>query len=707
MNLMYLEWKKIINNRYIIVFLTITYIMNMVFTVYSFHDKENGKRNYDGSSYKKIYSDIASMGNETAYAYIGRAVNNIQNSSAVGEKINLEYTNDLDVERMLLSEVRSNMYNCMHYNDYIKKTITDFNKAMQYGGSGKYSVRNMRKTIIDFENLININPEFGPSRGIELLCCNDVTDFMILILIIVMVVQIIIREYENGEMIIFRTTKKGYEKLICAKSFAIMFTVIILSLIFWGTNYVIGECIYGYGDLSRPIQSIDGFVNCIYKVNVRDFLCIFMCLKILIYFFYIAFIVCVALISYNSVMFYIVSVLCFGIEGLLYYGINTTSVLANWKHINIYSFLKTKAILGEYHNINIFNMPYSYLETFVFCFCLGVIIFFLINNWLYKKRRKIYDYPLKQKRLFQMYNGGNLFVDEAYKVFIDGGLFLLILIYGLFICVLDKPLDEEFHINNDSNYEAYIEYLKGPVCLKTELFIHNQSLKYRALINNEKADEQYINRIMPAYAAFTRVAEEATPYLKRVHGEYIHDTGYKLLTGDAIANNKDIKLGMAALIVLIVPLSYIYGMDYQRDTINIIRTSYLGRGFDNMLKVLVGILSIVIVYFMTYFPFYYKVINKYGLTSISAPACSLQNLSKVSHDVSIGDYLVLVAVIRFVGLVIVMFIIFLLSKIIKNVLKVSLTAVVLFVFPMIFAYVDVPGAKCFLLNPFLIGNICR
>lgn len=130
-----------------------------------------------------------------------------------------------------------------------------------------------------------------------------------------------------------------------------------------------------------------------------------------------------------------------------------------------------------------------------------------------------------------------------------------------------------------------------------------------------------------------------------------------------------------------------------------------GRGKTHVIKAVHGLLTITSVYLLTYAPFYYSVLSEYGTKSIHAPACSLQNLVKIPHDVSILEYLVFVAVMRYIGFVLMVLLVFYLSAKIKSVIKTCLVAVLLVALPLVSAYLQVPGGEFYLLNPFFIGNI--
>ena len=70
-----------------------------------------------------------------------------------------------------------------------------------------------------------------------------------------------------------------------------------------------------------------------------------------------------------------------------------------------------------------------------------------------------------------------------------------------------------------------------------------------------------------------------------------------------------------------------------------------------------------------------------------------------------GGYFVFINAMRIVGMALVILLSIVLGKYLKNIINVMLILAVLLIFPLLFAYFDIPGAKYYGFNPFLIGNL--
>lgn len=73
---------------------------------------------------------------------------------------------------------------------------------------------------------------------------------------------------------------------------------------------------------------------------------------------------------------------------------------------------------------------------------------------------------------------------------------------------------------------------------------------------------KYQDILAPQYA-FEQVKAHAEYLSTTENGEFVYDSGYKLLTGDESAGNKDLTLGLTAMAMVILCLTYVYAAEYQ------------------------------------------------------------------------------------------------------------------------------------------------
>ena len=213
---------------------------------------------------------------------------------------------------------------------------------------------------------------------------------------------------------------------------------------------------------------------------------------------------------------------------------------------------------------------------------------------------------------------------------------------------------------------------------------------------------KYQDILAPQYA-FEQVKAHAEYLSTTENGEFVYDSGYKLLTGDESAGNKDLTLGLTAMAMVILCLTYVYAAEYQTGANVLLKTSAKGREDTFLRKFAIGLIIVTIIYVLTYSPYFYNVLNAYGTRGIDAPICSLEAFS--NWGMSIKGYLIFISIGRYVALVFAMLIIYFLSSKLKSVISAFLASTAVLVLPVLLSLLGIGFFDYVLLNPILIGNL--
>jgi len=252
--------------------------------------------------------------------------------------------------------------------------------------------------------------------------------------------------------------------------------------------------------------------------------------------------------------------------------------------------------------------------------------------------------------------------------------------------------------------------LEGELIAEKEQFLADEQTKFdkaKSDMQRELADGstfaamKYQNILAPQYA-FERVKQHAE-YLKNNDGEFVYDSGYKLLTGDETAGNKDATLALTALAILICTLTYVYSVEYQTGANVLLHTSSRGRRTVFLRKFAIGMIVLTVIYVLTCAPHFYNVIHAYGTRGIEAPACSMEHLSSV--DMSILSYLIVISIVRYFGLIASMLLIFFISSKSKSFISSLLIETAVLIVPIVLYLLGIGFFKWVGVTPIVIGNI--
>lgn len=707
---------------------------------------ENQKNDmYTTAQYKAAYADLEGLSAEQAYEQVGLQSRKLEliDRLSFGEDISetlkeypeidgeqlmkeyknksyLKYTNDSFSEQQLLKDVLAEVESCAKYEDYltgIDETARKMTGISLFADPDSFSYKNIAKTPEDFAHLKGSELEIAPSKGVEMATGFLATDLIGLIMIMTVVVTIVTREKELNQIALSRTTFKGRASLGIAKLFTCFTAAFIAEILLYAVNFAVSYFTYGFGDLSRQIQSVYDFNGSDLKISVLEYFILFLIAKLAVYCVFAGLIYLVTVISNTAVKVYGILVVTIAAEAVLYYTISSASYLCPLKYVNILAYANTKDLFSSYLNLNLFGKPVNYMAVFSISIAVMLVAFSVIAVLIFSKQRVLKSRTKKfSLAKFSIFKGRttNLFLQECYKIFIGGKALLILIVFAAATFLAYEPIRESFSSADEVYYKQYMLKYEGGYTADKQKMIDEEERKFTEAqtnmaeeLANTDGDGIFImmkyQEILAPQFAFEQVKTHAD-YLKSTgNGEFVYDSGYKLLTGDESAGNKDLTLGLTAMAMVICCLVYVYSAEYQTGANVLLKTSARGRGETFIIKFAIGMIIVTVIYVLTYAPYFYNVLNAYGTRGIDAPICSLETFA--DRDMSIKGYLILISIGRYIALVCAMLIIYFLSVRLKSVISTFLAGTAVLVLPILLSLLGIGLFDYVLLNPFLIGNL--
>lgn len=707
---------------------------------------ENQKNDmYTTAQYKAAYADLEGLSVEQAYEQVSLQLQKLQliERLSFGEDISdtlsqfpeidgeqlmkeyknksyLKYTNDSFSERQLLKDVLAEVESCAKYEDYltgIDETARKMTGISLFADPDSFSYKNIAKTPGDFAHLKGSELEIAPSKGVEMATEFLATDLIGSIMIMTVVVTIVTREKELNQIVLSRTTFKGRASLGIAKLFTCFTAAFIAEILLYAVNFAVSYFTYGFGDLSRQIQSVYDFNGSNLKISVLEYFILFLIAKLAVYCVFAGLIYLVTVISNTAVKVYGILVVTIAAEAVLYYTIPSASYLCPLKYVNILAYANTKDLFSSYLNLNLFGKPVNYMAVFSVSIAVMLIAFSVIAVLIFSKQRVLKSRTRKfSLAKFSIFKGRttNLFLQECYKIFIGGKALLILIVFAAATFLAYEPIRESFSSADEVYYKQYMLKYEGGYTADKQKMIDEEERKFTDAQTNMAEELANIDgdgifimmkyqEILAPQFAFEQVKTHAD-YLKSTgNGEFVYDSGYKLLTGDESAGNKDLTLGLTAMAMVICCLVYVYSAEYQTGADVLLKTSARGRGETFIIKFAIGMIIVTVIYVLTYAPYFYNVLNAYGTRGIDAPICSLETFA--DRDMSIKGYLILISIGRYIALVCAMLIIYFLSVRLKSVISTFLAGTAVLVLPILLSLLGIGLFDYVLLNPILIGNL--
>lgn len=254
-------------------------------------------------------------------------------------KLFLKYTDNIFREQELVDDILAEAVSCADYEKYldgIDEAAKRLTSTSLFADPDSFSYRNIARTPADFAHLKGSELKIATSKGVEEATGFIATDLIALLTIMTAAVTIVTREKELNQITLSRTAFKGRESLGAAKLFACFSAAFVSVILLYGVNFTVSYFTYGFGDLSRQIQSVYDFNGSNLKISVLQYFALFLSAKFAVYCVISGIIYLVTVISRTAARVYGILAVILATETALYYSIPSTSYLCPIKYINIF-----------------------------------------------------------------------------------------------------------------------------------------------------------------------------------------------------------------------------------------------------------------------------------------------------------------------------------------------------------------------------------
>lgn len=586
-----------------------------------------------------------------------------------------------------------------------------------------FSDRNARKTAEDFADLKGVSPGLINSGGFLAGISFAGTDGMVLGLLFYMALFWFYREKEQGLTALLLPQARGRTPLAVARLLALFLGSICVNLSFWGENLLLSCLQYGAPVWRSPIQSVEGYENCVLQVTVGEYLMLFLTGKILTVFLLALIFTFFCLRFRRSALIFLAAGLLMALSLALCQSGDGRFV---FQYINLIPLMQVNPIFQTYFNLNLFSWPVNRIPL-----SLGAVavltVFFLLADLYGFASQKLSSVNSKRRRPKKLpgFPRGGLLGQEVYKCMIMQKGLLMIMIFAalqgyLFFQAGEYPGADEIY------YRQYMEQLSGPVTQEKLSALRAENARLRSWEKIlEEGRKKYENREMSegewnallqtvqdntrSSAAFSRVAARLT-YLKEYGkntGEnpgFVYETGYETLAGlgeDGYA--KDMGQGIWLLAISLALCSGIFTVEFSKDMIRLLGGTVRGRMETADRKLLLLAALSMLLFLMAYLPDLIKIIQTYGLPKLHASCGAIPSMA--SFPMKLWQYLVLLYLLRYLFYFCILLMIAALSIWLRNTGKTLAVGSLLFIFPQVLRLLGITLADCVSFNAFLSGNL--
>lgn len=678
--LFFYELKKIWGKKDFIFYFTCLIVINyLLLWMSTMHPKDN----IHPTAYKNFYNDIYKLSEDEKELFINEAhykissLMTIDNILKISKDDYLEsqklitntystvfdeffelyksqkyslYTDNLQTEFKFLTTIKNEFDSVSNYEKFLssinakQEHLSNFSI---FSGNSKYDILNINAAQKAYQKMNNITITYIPQIGIHKALNFIYSDIIIIRIIFLLSFYIIRDEIDNNIIVLIRTTKKGKLYTALAKLFALSISLLVAVFIIYTCNLLYCETIYSLGSLYRSIQSVPYLMRSTLKINIFNYMVIFIFTKWSALSILGTWIILSNYISQNIVSGFIISILLPFISYLVRNSIPATSYYNSIKYINIISYMVTNEILGTYRNIYWFGSPVNILILeMVSAIIMRIIIFsvfLVIFNRNELPRSKSFKITLK-KFNFINHKSSSVFKEEFYKIFIMNGGILFILIYLIFNIHLINITDN-YMSSADEEYAYYMKNLTGYYDVPKYTFMSQEYDNFKSILEIEQmlhlnmiTQEEYStfvsfnNRLFTKFEAYKSALREINN-LTGNNTTILYDDGYEYLFDVDNLLDKSEYVLTVCLIILI--LSGTFSIEKSTGFIKLMITTKNGRTTSVRIKTLLALFISSMISFISLLPRLYKLTTFYGIQGIFLDIKNISAYKNLNYSLSI------------------------------------------------------------------------
>lgn len=580
-----------------------------------------------------------------------------------------------------------------------------------------FAYNNIEKTPADFEHLKNVEITPGFDLGLNLSTTFDLTDYLLLILILLICITLFSSERDKGLTVLVRSTLKGRHHTAEAKLVALLLIVAGVSLVFYSADLITGELAFGLGELDRSIQSIPEFMNCTIKCTVFQYLILWLCQKVLTLC-TVALLFAFFFIIIQSTNFtYVIITMFLGVEYILYNFIDSTSPVNHLKYINTFYYLSGNELLANYLNLDFFTQPVNVMWIYLFTSAFVALIITPLCLLVFSRQEQFAGNDIfagfaeKIKKRIHI-SGGNtsVFRCECYKHYISSKAVIVIIFAMAFACfALTENIGIVYSNGAEVAYDAYIDKLEGEITPEKEQFLEDEQ-KYFDELNSQKADIEADaslteNEKNNQITAINNIFDTRGKGFENVILQYetIKSTGEKLNITPCFINYTNGKRLMAdserewnlfflLMVFMVFTISGVFA--YERGKKELICATLKGKGRLFAVKFAVAFMTYSILYILIYLPYMINFLKTFGTDIFSNPLAFLEGFEGLESGITILEALLLEGLAHIVISFAVFTLILLLSDRLENTVATIIVSTAVTLIPCLLIYFN-PDMRIF------------
>lgn len=537
------------------------------------------------------------------------------------------------------------------------------------------------------------------------------------IFVLITVCFVFVYDKSTGIYQIIYVTKNGTVKTCAAKLTACFIAAVGAALVYNTLSFAVISVMHGFSAGNYGIQSMYDFILSPYLMSLFEFLLVTVVTRALT-FAALALVTSVtAVLTYN----YFIALFTGGIIWAAGFVISRIEIPGQWIYLNFYSVIENYEIFKRYRAVSLnsnvvpITMLYFILIGIILILSSAAVIYIFTLNpkkigFKYvssiiskiKENRPVLRKANKKASSHRYTPPLSLLYYEHRKV---SGSYL-----GIFICIVlilevytsVKTYTEEKSYK-ENLYREYMYTLSGELSEDKIVKINAETEAVASILQHEKemTDSYFKGEIsVEEFKIYTTELNDAVfrgEILLRINNDIAYLKQKELESGikGRLIYNTDIKsylirdFDVLLYIITILAATGIFTREYSLKNnsspfVNILHAAKNGRGSTYMAKIKYIILFTASMYLLTNAPDLIFILSRYNIADLSAPLISIDTFSATVSSVTVGQYMLIIHIVRLAAYIALAVICVSLSIFMKNTVTSLFTALIISLVPYAF-----------------------
>lgn len=676
------ELKKLLSYRAFIFITAACLVMSVISSLNGIFSSEAKPKEY-----REFFSSVESMNVDETEQYIN-------------ENLEATFSGSGIYSPATISPLIEQFRHISEYPDFlssIDERCRSITKISLFADKNSFAYKNALKTRSAYSNIKITELPFDVSEGVEIVLFSNISDIIMIFVIFAATVFVFTKDKEIGIMNLLHSYPKGRSHLCISKLEVLMIFSIAVNVLLMVAELMIGGCTFGLGDLSRPIQSVNGFLECSYNLSVWQYFLLALICKSVGGFLWSLLFALICSLSSNNAQIYGISAIIVVAEFLMYSKIPTISNYGLLHDLNLVSFIKPDNIFSSYRNLNIFGEPFNTVIVIpLVCvilltvFVSAVTLIFTGGKNMEYKRLSI---GIKKYGSHKVH--GKMYYTLKKSLILQGSLAVIavwLVAVGVFHASFSRPANivdmyyKNYTFDNSGTLTADTDKVIGKnIEYFAEIHEKLQSVNLTMSEKNELQNEQNRESAFEMFRSRCSAIRDS-----KYDTEIFYDSGYKRAFG-VNGHNEEWQMALLVMLLCAMTISPLIAFDRSRGLTAVIFSTASGKRAYLKRNIVAAMIFSLFASSVVMIPYFFNILSRYGTQGISLPIQSIEAFSDLTLPLNIWQYAIVIFLLRSLLFTICGLAMLTISYSTKSRFSATLINVTIFVLPVIIVVVSELG----------------